>query len=50
MPFDAEGKFKKNGNSYIDEGMHLWTFNADGKVIEYVGYADTAAVLKAWTG
>ena len=50
VAYRAEGTFKKHGNSYIDEGMHLWTFNADGKVIEYVGYADTAAVLKAWKG
>ena len=50
VAYRAEGTFKKNGNGYIDEGMHLWTFDADGKVTEYVGYADTAAVLKAWTG
>ncbi len=50
MAYRAEGTFKKNGNSSIDEGMHLWTFGADGKNVEYVGYDDTAAVLKAWTG
>lgn len=49
VAYRAEGKFKKNGKGYVDEGMHLWTFDAHGKVVEYVGYADTAAVLKAWT-
>ena len=50
VAYRVDGTFKKNGNDYIDEGMHLWTFDADGKVAEYVAYADTAAVLKAWTG
>lgn len=25
VAYRAEGTFKKHGNSYIDEGMHLWT-------------------------
>ena len=50
VAYRVEATFKKNGNGYIDEGMHLWTFGADGKIVEFVGYADTAAVLKAWTG
>ncbi len=50
VAYHLEVKFKKNGNSYIDDGMNLWTFSDDGKVLEWAGYADTAAVLKAWNG
>lgn len=50
VAYRIEGTLKKNGNSFIDEGMQLWTLGADGKIVEYVAYADTAAVLKAWTG
>ena len=50
VAYRAEGTFKNSGHSYIDEGMHLWKFDANGKVAEYVGYADTAAVLKEWKG
>ena len=50
VSYRTEATIKKNGNSYIDEGMQLWTFDADGKVLKFVGYSDTAAVLKAWTG
>ncbi len=28
--------------------MHLWMFDGHGKLSAFVGYADTAAVLKAW--
>ena len=48
--YRTEATIKKNGNSYVEEGTQLWTFDADGKVLEFVGYSDTAAVLKAWTG
>lgn len=38
------------GRSYRDEEIHLWTFNADGKVSRLRHYIDTAKHIEAYTG
>ncbi len=38
------------GRSYRDEEIHLWTFNADGKVSRLRHYVDTAKHIEAYTG
>jgi ketosteroid isomerase-like protein len=35
------------GGHYRDEEMHLWTFDADGKVIRLRHYTDTAKHIRA---
>jgi ketosteroid isomerase-like protein len=41
---------KPNGGRYRDEEMHLWTFNAEGKVSALRHYIDTAKHLAAARG
>jgi uncharacterized protein len=36
------------GYRYRDEELHLWTFNADGKVCRFRHYLDTAKHLRAF--
>jgi ketosteroid isomerase-like protein len=38
------------GGHYRDEEMHLWTFNADGKVSRLRHYTDTAKHIAAFQG
>ena len=38
------------GRSYRDEEVHLWTFDADGKVSRLRHYVDTAKHIEAFTG
>jgi uncharacterized protein len=38
------------GRSYRDEEIHLWTFNADGKVSRLRHYVDTAKHIAAYRG
>ena len=38
------------GRSYRDEEIHLWTFNADGKVARLRHYVDTAKHIAAFQG
>ena len=38
------------GRSYRDEEVHLWTFNADGKVARLRHYLDTAKHIQAFRG
>lgn len=37
-----------NGNRIIEEEMHLFTFNADGKVTAFRHYLDTAKAITAF--
>ena len=36
-----------NGNVLSDEELHLWTFDADGKVCRFRHYVDTAKHIAA---
>ncbi len=38
------------GRSYRDEELHLWTFDADGKVSRLRHYVDTAKHIEAFGG
>jgi ketosteroid isomerase-like protein len=38
------------GRSYRDEEIHLWTFNAEGKVARLRHYVDTAKHIQAFRG
>jgi ketosteroid isomerase-like protein len=38
------------GGAFRDEEMHLWTFDADGRVCRLRHYVDTAKHIAAWQG
>src|SRR5262245_75866 len=38
------------GGHYRDEELHLWTFDANGKVTRLRHYTDTAKHIAAWKG
>ena len=40
--FVIEAEVPATGKHYRDEELHLWTFNADGKIIRLRHYLDTA--------
>ena len=51
VTFVLEAKLPKcGGRSYRDEEVHLWTFNAEGKVARMRHYVDTAKHIEAFTG
>jgi len=39
-----------NGGRFVDDELHLWTFNAAGKVSRFRHYVDTAKQVTAATG
>lgn len=45
--FEIECDVPSSGGHYRDEEIHLWTFNAAGKVIRFRHYADTAKHIRA---
>lgn len=47
---DVEGTVKRTGRTFRNEGVHIWTFNPQGKVAKYRHYNDTAAERDAWRG
>ena len=47
VSFHIENTVKKNSNNYSDDGVHLWTFDGNGKVTSLVCYSDTAAAIRA---
>ena len=51
VSFVLEAKLPQcGGRSYRDEEIHLWTFNADGKVARLRHYVDTAKHIEAFRG
>jgi uncharacterized protein len=51
VTFILEAKLPNcGGRSYRDEEIHLWTFNADGKVARLRHYVDTAKHIQAFRG
>jgi ketosteroid isomerase-like protein len=51
VSFVLEAKLPQcGGRSYRDEEIHLWTFNADGKVARLRHYVDTAKHIEAFQG
>ena len=51
VSFVIEAKLPQcGGRSYRDEEIHLWTFNADGKVARLRHYIDTAKHIQAFRG
>ena len=51
VTFVLEAKLPQcGGRSYRDEEIHLWTFDADGKVSRLRHYADTAKHIEAFRG
>ena len=42
-----DGKFKESGKIYNAQAAHLWTFNADGKIIAFQQYVDTKKLAEA---
>jgi ketosteroid isomerase-like protein len=49
--FTFEAKLPNHGGGhYRDEEIHLWTFDAEGKVVRLRHYIDTAKHLAALTG
>lgn len=45
--FEIECDVVSTGGHYRDEEIHLWTFNAEGKVTRLRHYADTAKHIRA---
>jgi uncharacterized protein len=45
--FVIEADVPSTGGHYRDEEMHLWTFNAEGKVTRLRHYTDTAKHIRA---
>ena len=37
-----------NGDTIMQDDLHLWTFDAAGKVTNYRHYSDTAEVITRW--
>ena len=51
VTFVLEAKLPNcGGRSYRDEEIHLWTFNAEGKVSRLRHYVDTAKHIQAFRG
>jgi uncharacterized protein len=51
VSFILEAKLPQcDGRSYRDEEIHLWTFNAAGKVSRLRHYVDTAKHIQAFRG
>jgi uncharacterized protein len=51
VSFVIEAKLPQlGGRSYRDEEIHLWTFDADGKVSRLRHYVDTAKHIEAFSG
>ena len=48
--FEIDCDVVPTGGHYRDEEIHLWTFNADGKVSRLRHYADTAKHIRAAGG
>lgn len=48
--FEIECDVVTTGGHYRDEEMHLWTFNAEGKVSRLRHYTDTAKHIRAAGG
>jgi ketosteroid isomerase-like protein len=47
VEFILEANVPATGGHYRDEEMHLWTFDANGKVIRLRHYVDTAKHMAA---
>ncbi len=45
-----DGQVKKNGRPFVNDAVHVWTFDTHGKVSAYRHYNDTAMELAAWRG
>jgi ketosteroid isomerase-like protein len=45
-----EGQVTKNGQPFMNDAVHAWTFNGSGQVSAYRHYNDTAMELAAWRG
>ena len=45
--FEIECDVPSSGGHYHDEEMHLWTFDAGGKVVRLRHYTDTAKHIRA---
>jgi ketosteroid isomerase-like protein len=51
VTFVLEAKLPQcGGRSYRDEEIHLWSFDADGKVSRLRHYTDTAKHIEAFKG
>jgi len=46
----VEGQVTKNGQPFMNDTVHAWTFNGRGQVSAYRHYNDTAMELAAWRG
>ena len=45
-----EGTVTKTGRPFINDAVHVWKFDGDGKVSSYRHFNDTAMELAAWRG
>jgi uncharacterized protein len=45
-----EGTVTKTGRPLVEDAVHVWKFNDDGKIAAYRHYNDTAMELAAWRG
>ena len=43
-----ESTLKKNGRPLVNDAVHAWKVNGDGKITSYRHYNDTAMELAAW--
>lgn len=43
-----DGKLRKNGQPFRNDGVHVWTFDDRHKVSAYRHYNDTAMELASW--
>jgi ketosteroid isomerase-like protein len=43
-----ESTLKKNGRPIVNDAVHAWKVNADGKIASYRHFNDTAMELAAW--
>ena len=43
-----EATLRKNGKPFVNDAVHMWTFNAVGQVASYRHFNDTAMELAAW--
>lgn len=43
-----ESTIKKNGRPLLNDSVHAWKVNADGKITSYRHFNDTAMELAAW--
>ena len=44
----VEGKMRKNGQPFVNDAVHIWTFNDAGMVTKYRHFNDTAMELASW--